>query len=364
MRFITEQLREAGCPASAIEHDNAHRRSHLDGSVGNLIVKLPGTLNLPRRQLSAHTDTVPICVGAMPVHMGDQIRAESPDTGVGADDRAGVAAVLLAAVELLKKDLPHPPLTLVFTVQEEVGVVGTRLLEVDKLGQPALGFNFDSSSPSTLFIGATGSRRITARIRGIAAHAGGNPRNGVSAITIAANAIAKLHAEGWLGAVEKHGDKGTVNVGTVHGGSADNVVPGEVNLTADIRSHSRSFRDEIYQHFIKVFETAATGIRNIDGDSGRVELSDRLAYESFALEKDEPVVRTAYKAVTAVTNNTPNYVVGDGGLDANWITSHGIPTVTIGTGQHNGHSVHEYLDLNEFMHSCNIALRLATASEG
>ena len=73
--------------------------------------RLPGTFRGPRRLLMAHLDTVPVCVGARPVRRGNRITSAAPHTGIGADDRAGVAVVLGAALEILERKLPHPPLT-------------------------------------------------------------------------------------------------------------------------------------------------------------------------------------------------------------------------------------------------------------
>ena len=59
----------------------------------------------------------------------------------------------------------------------------------------------------------------------------------------------------------------------------------------------------------------------------------------------------------------PRLRVGNGGLDANWLVRHGVPTVTFGAGQHNIHTTDEYVDLNEFYQGCAMALALATYQE-
>jgi len=124
IEFIASRLRRGGVPGSAIITDSAHRRSPLGGEIGNLIVKLPGTVRQPRRMLVAHVDTVPICVGAKPVRRGGWIESAKANTGLGADNRSGAAVILSAVLHILKHKLPHPPLTLLFTVQEEVGLRG------------------------------------------------------------------------------------------------------------------------------------------------------------------------------------------------------------------------------------------------
>ena len=133
--YITNKLREAGAPASAIRSDNAHKKTPLAGEVGNLIFQLPGTVRGPRRLLMAHMDTVPICVGAKPVRKGKIVRSADPKTGLGADDRSGVAVVLNAALEILRRKLPHPPLVFLWAIQEEVGLHGARYVQSSLLGK-------------------------------------------------------------------------------------------------------------------------------------------------------------------------------------------------------------------------------------
>ena len=58
----------------------------------------------------------------------------------------------------------------------------------------------------------------------------------------------------------------------------------------------------------------------------------------------------------------PELAVSNGGLDANWLSARGIPTVTLGCGQRNIHTVAEELDLSDFLLARRIALRLATGS--
>ena len=45
---------------------------------------------------------------------------------------------------------------------------------------------------------------------------------------------------------------------------------------------------------------------------------------------------------------TPNIRITNGGLDANWMVRHGIPTVTFGAGQNEAHTVDEWINLDEF----------------
>src|SRR5687767_1541850 len=78
--FIVAQLKQAGLPDEAVAFDQANKKSRLGGAIGNLAVRLPGTGKAPRRMLSAHMDTVPICAQARPVRMGRKIVSADPHT--------------------------------------------------------------------------------------------------------------------------------------------------------------------------------------------------------------------------------------------------------------------------------------------
>ena len=362
VHFIRRQLLEAGAPADAIQCDQAHRRSPHPGEIGNLVFRLPGTARAARRLFMAHLDTVPLCAGVKPVIRGRFVVPADRNTALGADDRGGVAVVLATALEILRKKLPHPPLTFLWTVQEETGLHGARHARLGILGNPRLAFNFDGGSPEKLTVGATGGYRMEIRVEGLASHAGGAPEKGVSAIAIASLAIAELQREGWHGRISKAGRCGTSNVGVIRGGEATNVVTPHVELRAEARSHDPAFRRQIVRTIERAFQRAARSVRNSEGICGRVDVDGRLDYEAFRLDDDEPCVLAAEAAVRSA-GVRPVRALSNGGVDANWMTARGIPTVTLGCGQANVHTTNERLDLDQFHQACAIALRLATGSE-
>jgi tripeptide aminopeptidase len=359
MDFIRGKLHDGGVSPSALHVDDVHRRTRAPGQAGNLVLKLPGTVRGPRRMLVAHVDTVPICVGSRPVRKGKRVVSADAATGLGADNRSGAAVLLSTALAIFRNGLAHPPLTLLWTVQEEVGLHGARLATLGLLGKPRLAFNFDGGSPAKITIGATGGYRMTIDVRGLASHAGGAPAEGVSAVAIASLAIADLVTGGWHGAIEKDGRNGTSNVGVIRGGEATNVVADHVQIRAEARSHDAKFRERIVKEIHRAFERAAKQVRNTSGKHGEVHIDGRLDYESFRLPMSEPCVIAATKAVRA-EGREPEIAVSNGGLDANWLTARGIPTVTLGCGQRNIHTATEELDIPDFHLARRIALRLAT----
>ena len=357
--IIQKKLLDAGCPKSFISFDQAHKKTPIQGNCGNLIVKFPGTYRGPRRLLMAHMDTVPVCEGTRPVVRGDIVRSGNPETGLGADDRSGCGVVLSTALEILRQKIDHPPLTFFFAIQEEVGLWGARTVKATDLGKPKLAFNFDGGDVDKLTVGATGGERLDITIEGIPSHAGVAPEQGVSAITIASLAIASLHEDGWHGLVEKRSKRGTRNIGVIHGGAATNVVAESVTLRAEARGHDAVFRNRIVRAIEKAFKKAVNQVKSSSGRKGTVSISKRLDYEAFRLNKNEPSVRTAHKVLETL-GHKPYYDISNGGLDANWMAANGIPTVTLGCGQHAIHTTNEWLDLKTYRDACRTAIMLAT----
>jgi tripeptide aminopeptidase len=340
--FVRQTLIAAGVEKGCFAEDDAHRRTPLAGDCGNLILCLPGTAPGPRRMFAAHLDTVPLCVGSQPVRRNGLVESADPQTALGADDRAGVAVLLTTILEIIERNLPHPPLTFLWPVQEEIGLHGARCVDRSLLGEPSLSFNWDGGSPVKVTLGATGGWRGEIAIAGIASHAGGAPECGVSAIAIAALAIADLHRGGWHGLVLKDDRRGTSNVGVIEGGAATNVVADRVTVRVEARSHDPAFRQEIVDQIEAAFQRAAAEVTNASGAAGRVQIAGRVDYESFRLSEEEPCVREVERVVRSL-GREPERVIANGGLDANWLTAHGIPTVTLGCGQLRQHMTTEAL---------------------
>jgi tripeptide aminopeptidase len=309
----------------------------------------------------SHMDTVPLCVGARPVRKGDLIVARDAHTALGADNRAGCSVLLNTVLEIFEKKLPHPPLTVFWAIQEEIGLVGARYVSIAKLGSPKLCFNWDGGEPQMATIGATGGYDVDIWIDGIASHAGGHPEEGVSAATIASIAIADLARNGWHGLVVKGSNAGTSNVGVVTGGDATNVVMPKLEIRAEARSHDPKFREVIVDEMRAAFDRAVAEVKNVKGETGKVRFEADLKYESFRLREDEPAVTTATAAIASI-GLKPQLRITNGGLDANWLSARGLPTVTFGCGQQDVHTVNESLVIEHYLRACQIGLALGTGA--
>jgi tripeptide aminopeptidase len=363
---VRDDLAAAGVPRSSISFDRANEQIPLPTQTGNLIAQLEGTVPGPRLLFMTHLDTVPLCAGAQPVRKDGRIVAAG-QTALGGDNRTGVATLVTLATTLIQRNLPHPPLTFLFTVREESGLWGARFVKKSDLGDPVLAFNVDGRSASEMTVGATGAERWEAEIHGRAAHAGVHPEQGVSAIAVASLALADIYRGGWFGKIRKSGKEGTSNVGVLGGqagrsaGNATNVVTDYVHMYGECRSHDRRFVKAITAAYRAALRKAAGKVRDDRGRPARVRFQARSDYHSYRLKPTAPVVRAAIAAAERA-GFKPTLRVTNGGLDANWMVRHGIPTVTIGAGQNGIHAIGEYVDLAEYTRACRLALALATAT--
>jgi len=363
---IVKALKEVGVPGSAIRFDDANTRIPEPTQTGNLIVKLPGTSKKAGTPIlfMTHMDTVPLCAGAKPKRQGNRIVNEA-NAALGGDNRTGCAVLVTLAAELIAQKLPHPPITMLFTVREESGLFGAKHLNPADLGGPVMGFNFDGRSAADVIVGAIGADRWTVDIYGKASHAGVAPEKGISATMVLALAMAEVHAGGWFGKVVKDGKEGTSNIGPVgtldgrSAGQATNVVTDFVHVKGESRSHDAKFVRQITAAFKLAFTNAANRVRDHEGRTAKVKFNSRLDYVPFRMKDDTPAAKRAAAAVRAI-GRVPNMRVTNGGLDANWMVKHGIPTASFGAGQNEIHTVKEYVDLVEFESGCRLALAAAT----
>jgi tripeptide aminopeptidase len=361
---IIADLKAIGVPASAIRQDSVHKKIDLPTEVGNLYADLPGTMAGSRIMFSTHLDTVPICSGAKPKREGDRIVTDG-STGLGGDNRTGCAVLVTIAETLLKHKLPHPPITLLFTVREESGLQGARHIEPADLKGAAMCFNVDGKVPAELITGAVGAEAWEATIKGKAAHAGVAPDKGISSTLVASIGIAAAHRDGWFGKVVKPDGHGTSNVGVFGGrdnhaaGDATNVVTDFVYLKGETRSPDAAFAARITSAYHDALKAAVSQVKDTGGATAELKFDGKAQYPSFNLPDDSPAVTHAKRAAQSL-GLAPTTVFSNGGLDANWLVKYGVPTVTIGAGQHEIHTVHEFVDLKQYADGCRLGVALAT----
>ncbi len=282
---VIEALKAVGVSGENIRFDDANERIPLPTETGNLIVDLPGTRPGPRLLFSTHLDTVPLCAGAKPLRDGNRIVSDGT-TALGGDARTGVALLVVVAETLIKHSLPHPPITLLFTVREESGLHGARELDPAVLGGPVMCVNVDGQLASDLIIGAVGQENWEAEIVGRASHAEVAPETGISATLVGALALAEAYAAGWFGKIEKSDDRGTSNIGIFGGkdgmaaGDATNVVTDYAFLKGEARSPEPAFAKMIAEGYEAAFEKAKQAVKDRNGETARVTFTTQLIHHS------------------------------------------------------------------------------------
>ncbi len=361
---LRKRLTDMGVPERCIRYDKAYEQSEAGGEIGNLVVCLDGHGRGERRLLSTHMDTVREAEGSRPRIEGARVVNAAPGRALGADARAGCACLLAAIRALMETGGNHGPRTFVFFVQEEIGLVGSRGLDVGLLGDPfpTMAFNFDGSRPDELVRAVVGVERLILDVQGVPAHAS-RPREGISAALIAARALAKIEEDGWNGAIEKPEGVGTANIGVLQGGTGSNVVMASLSGLMEARSFDRVFRGAIVEAWKQAFmDSAAVSNRlgaNLESKAS-VSFEPGPEYAPYRLADDAPVVTAAVQAMKAC-GLEPVLTEHWGGMDCNNIVAKGIPAVGTGTGGHHAHSVKEYLDIPEFSRACALAVHLALA---
>jgi tripeptide aminopeptidase len=361
--FICERLFAMGVPGNCILRDDAHRNTGAAGSVGNLIVSLNGNRLGERIMLSAHMDTVPLAVGAQPKIDGHRIVNAAAEKALGGDDRAGCAVLLHVARVLSASHGCHSPVTLVFFVQEEIGLLGSEKLDSSLLGEPTPSrcYNFDSGGIEEFLTAITGAERFQVEVAGRPEHAGLFPERGISAAVIAAHALSELVRDGWHGRIKKFGREGSANLGIIQGGDATNTIMGSLRLFAEARSHDADFRKQIIAAWQESFDRVVGEVVNENGNTGAVRFSRALCYEAFETPEFAPIIEDAVRAARQIGLN-PRCIRSNGGTDSNRIAALGIPSITLACGQRNIHRHDEYVDLSEFQLACRLALALVGVS--
>ena len=363
---VVRALKEAGVPRRRFASTMPTQRIPLPTQTGNLLVALPGTRPGPPLLFMTHLDTVPLCAGAVPVRVSKDRIAAKGATALGGDNRTGVAALVTLAATLLEHKLPHPPLTLLFTVREESGLFGARHVDPADLGGVAMGFNIDGGSASDLTIGAVGAERWEVEITGKASHAGVHPEQGIS-----------RDAGGGAG-LERGPRRRLVRQGP--SGRARGYVQrrhlrrprGQERRRRDQRGDRLRLRPRrIAQPRSEVFQGDHKGVRDgiqarrdegarRSGPQGEGEVRIAAGLLPLSPEGIGAGGASMREAAAVSLGMEPKLRVGNGGLDANWLVQHGIPTVTFGAGQNEIHTVKEWVDVPKFLAGCRMALAAAT----
>ncbi len=299
-------------------------------SYGNLIASEEGDEPL---MLSAHMDTVEPGRGIKPQVLDDRIVSDGT-TILGGDCKAGVAAILEALESLHEDGVERVPVQLIFTREEEIGLLGARNLDVSLL-KAKRGVVFDGNGPPSK-VTSTSPTYVSFNINvtGRAAHAGVEPEKGLSAIHIAAEIITGMRQ----GRID---DETTINVGVISGGSVRNAVPEEASFTGEFRSRNIESLELIRREISEVLEQARGKY-----PEAVIEETMNVEFEMYRLGKDHPMLRKVSRILEGM-GKVPEVVPSGGGTDGNVFNKHGLSCVVVGMSTRDMHTVREYVPIDD-----------------
>jgi len=337
---------------AVVSEDDSAKQTGSD--CGNLFVRFPeGGLDKEPVFFNCHMDTVLPAVGVKVKREGE-VFTSAGDTVLGSDDKAGIAALIEVMRTLQEKNIPYGPVEYIFTTCEEVGLMGAKVLNPSSI-KARIGYALDSSGINRVVVGAPAANRITAKIKGVAAHAGLSPEKGISAIHLAARAIARLK----LGRLDS---ESTANIGLIEGGTATNIIPESVVVHGEVRSHTLAKLKEHIQNIQDVFQSEVdnwTDPENIVDGKPSLDFKVIEDYPVMKLDKDSAVIKRVAEAAVALGAEL-DYVVAGGGSDANIFNSFGIQCAILSTGMDKVHSTQETIKLSDMALTAELVMAILT----
>jgi len=347
---------ESGLKAmgARVEVDDAGERVGSD--TGNLLGRFAGnTPGAAPLLLSAHMDTVGPAERIRTVVEGDIVRTDRTSV-LGGDDKSGIVAILEAIRVVRERGIPHGDLEVVLTISEERGLEGARHFDTSRL-RARRGLVLDVDGVGELITRAPAANQLSFTVHGLEAHAGICPERGLSAVQVAAEAIAAMR----LGRIDA---ETTANLGMLRGGLATNIVPNRVVVHGETRSLDESKLEAQTAHMRRCFEEAvARHAVSVDGREhrARVEIEVERQYERLAVPDQAGIVRLMTAAAGALGRSLPTRATG-GGSDANVFAARGLEVANLACGMRDIHTVNEWVNLRDVVLTAELLVELLRAN--
>jgi tripeptide aminopeptidase len=302
-----------------------------------------GVIELPREG----TRLDPAAMPEMNAKLGHDLVTGSGDTLLGADDKAGVAAIM-AAVARLAADpqLPRPHLRIAFTPDEEIGL-GASLFDIERFGA-LCAYTIDGSELGQLQDETFSAVEVTLTVHGVDVHPGYATDKLVSALRLAARIIAALPAD-TLAPETTSGREGFIHPYSISG------TPGQAQVTAIVRD----FDDERLERHVALLKRTAADVVGAEPRAS-LEFDVKPQYRNMRRHLDAaPYATDAAEEAMRAEGLDPIRVPIRGGTDGSLLSEMGLPTPNIFTGGHEFHSVREWASVQDMAASAATIIRLA-----
>ncbi|MGC8767141.1 MAG: M20/M25/M40 family metallo-hydrolase [Brevinematia bacterium] len=321
----------------------------VNGKVKNMIVFIEGNdKSKDPIFFCAHADTVEPSKDINPIVDEDKgIIKSDGRTILGADDKAGIVAMLELAYHLKEEQMSnYGDIYLIITSAEEIGLVGAKYLDVSNI-KAKYGYCLDSHGDvGTAIIKGSTHYRFKVECLGKSAHAGIDPDKGINAIKMASYIINQIDT----GLI----DKDTVtNVGEISGGKATNIIPDYTVFEGEIRS----FVDDRITEEIDKIKVYCLECEKKFG--GKVNFSFEKLYNGYSIsESSKSVIK--FVDVCYKIGIKPNLTTTRGGSDANILNEKGLETLNISCGMRNPHSLDEHIYIKDLIDISKLVIGLST----
>jgi tripeptide aminopeptidase len=281
--------------------------------------------------------------------VGHDIVTSDGTTLLGADDKAGVAAIMAAAAHLAAEGAdapPRAPLRIGFTVDEEVGA-GTAHFDVDAFGAP-LAYTLDGVGRGSLDVETFSADSVAIVIHGRPVHPGMAKGKLVNAVKLAADLIAALPRD------TRSPETTAEREGFVHPYHVD-----ASEETARIGFIARDHDDAELAAHVQLLRDLAARVAAAE-PRARVEVQVSASYRNMrAVLDDNPRVVEAAEEAIRRAGVEPRRTLIRGGTDGAMLTARGLPTPNIFMGGREFHSVREWLSVQDLAASAATVVELA-----
>ena len=283
-RAAGERAVSAGADADVVRR--------LVGEGTAVIAEIAGNRPGPVWALRFDIDALPIVESADPDHL-PAARGFRCDAGTmhacGHDGHTAIG--LMLARRLADRDFAGT-VRLLFQPAEEGARGAAAMIPAGAVAgaDRFLGLHLGNSLPVGTMVGTAVGLQATvkfaAEFTGVAAHAAGGPQHGRNALAAAATATVAL-----LGLPRSSDGVTNVNVGTLHGGSATNIIPDGAALTGEVRSDSEAVCADLLAAAERVLDASAAMYG--------VTVAHRVTARSTTLDSDAELVDQVLRPAAA-----------------------------------------------------------------
>lgn len=269
--------------------------------------------------------------------IGRTIITSDGTTLLGADDKAGVAAIMEAAHWFMEHpDALHGPIRLCFTCDEEIGR-GVDFLEPEQLDAVAC-YTLDGQGGGTIDVETFSADKAVITVGGVNIHPSIAKGRMVNAVRVASHFLDRLPRDR-LSPESTQDREGFLHPYVIRGG-VDKV---EIQvLLRDFETAELDRQAELLRQVASTTESEFAG--------AKIEVSVSRQYRNMAegLAKEPRAVAYAQQALQRL-GRTVRLTIVRGGTDGSRLTEKGLPTPNLATGEHAPHSPLEWACLQEML---------------